>query len=161
MANRYFLNDAGDVCFYGDEVWSKIGISTSNPPDATSPDVSNITGETFSIADAQGKTVYSGEEIAVCDYKIGEYSVPATSSWATLISAATYAGVARIWCQGSNIAARINGGSEIALGSQGGTRASSQPINISDGDLVEVRITSGYDRTVYGIVIPFAYTNPG
>lgn len=161
MSNRYFLNDGGNVCYYGNEVWKKVGTTLSFLPDASSPDVVNITGETFNNADPQSRTQYSAEEMAVTNEKIGRSDV----SWSgtekqTFWASAPYSGVVRVWQDYSQDVAVYVNGTEVVRATAT-SRANSFCANVAAGDLVEGNMPDGGPTGGHAILIPFQYTNPG
>lgn len=170
MANKYFINDNGAAIYYDGQIWTRVGTSTTNLPNAsmvTGVDVGNLAGYTFSYADPQGKTVYTAEEMGVAEQIIGQYSANVDTGgvpeYIAVIASAPQSGVVRVWNNGGGATAivRVNGvqvwNGEIQ------DKQISAAVNVAAGDLVEHRYgVFGTGQTVaYALLIPFTYTNPG
>lgn len=165
MANRYFLNDGGDVCFFENQVWTKVGTSMSNVPDASSPAVLNIAASgPMTYADAQSRNNYTAEEMGVGANKYPIASVAMNAyAWTTIVASVPVSGVFRGWDANERPETqwRVNG--IVVAGGSGlnGSFIRSVPLNVAIGDHIEVYNGWHMSTTGYGFLIPFAYTNPG
>lgn len=176
MANKHLLNDYGNTIYYDGEVWNKDGTSLIEEPDA-SPGVGdevNIQGFTWTEEDAQGKTVYSADELALLENKYFYQTLTQSSAFETMIASVPVDGVLRVGCNNNGAVdstLKVNGVNVLDftyIGTDGNNYPPMRTANnvfawnVKAGDLVEVSSNSnGVNGRFIGGLIPFAYTNPG
>jgi hypothetical protein len=171
MSNIFLIQNLGNTIWFDGKPWNYVGPDSQNAPNA-SLDAANgdavLAGspQLFSVADAQGRSQYTGAEQILAE-QMYRTSITIGNAWTTFLNPVPVSGVLRIWWLPGipnynpgiwTAYARVNG---IDIPSNiGDGFANALPINVDAGQHVSVRFADGTFGDIVGILIPFAYTPP-
>lgn len=158
MSSLLYNSDQGDAIIVAGLVYQKIG-AVLGIPDGDIPDQNNITSFVYNYADAQGKTVYSAGERAVSRYISSNYnsvSMPANDTWYNVFTAPAD-GICRLWISDRPVSVQINGGGFDTFDFGSGGEVEAYPVNVSQGDIIDLQYNTLSGRTGYCTFLPFIY----